>query len=255
MPPELSDQELATRLAAETRFQRLVHVASCNSTQELAAKAGGTEETVFWSDHQTAGRGRQDRIWDDEPNVDLAVTFRMRLQLTNPVALPAITPLCVLEATEPLAQRQLRLKWPNDVYLDGRKLAGILIDTSTASQGTYLVGIGINVNRTRVPQELEGKATSLALVTGRSHSRSALLLALASRLHDAATALTEGPESAVDAYQQRFRERLGLMNREVALDDGRQHRGVLTGLDLREIQLADGRSFPLGQLRALRAAD
>lgn len=255
MTSEPSDQDLATQLAAQTRFARLVHVASCTTTQELAANDHGTDDAIFWSDHQTAGRGRQNRIWDDEPNVDLAVTFRMRLHLANPVALPAITPLCVLEAAEPLAQRKLRLKWPNDVYLEGRKLAGILIDTSTNNQGTYLVGIGINVNRTRVPQELEGKATSLALATGSVHPRGALVVAIATRLHDAATALTEGPESALDAYQQRFCDRLGLMNREVVIDDGEQHRGTLTALNLHEIQLADGRSFPLGQLRAMRAVD
>jgi len=253
--PELTDQDLATRLSSETRFARVVHVVRCTTTQELAANDPAGDQAVFWADHQTDGRGRQDRRWDDGPGLALTVTFRLQLALENPAELPAIAPLCVLQAIEPLIQRKLRLKWPNDVYLDSRKLAGILIDTNADGGGTYLVGIGINVNRTSIPRELEGKATSLALATGHEYARTSLLIAVATQLDAVARALTQGEDGALANYLARYRDRLGLMNRRVIADDGALHEGVLVALDFGEIRFANGQRFPLGQLRGLRATD
>lgn len=255
-----TDAEIGSRLCACTRFGRLVHVPSCTSTQELAAADTAPLEpwTVYWADHQTAGRGRRQRTWDDEPGADLTATFRVRAVLPEPVALPAAVALCVLQAVEqaalPALSRTLRLKWPNDVLLDGRKLAGVLIDAGVAGPGSLAVGVGINVNRTRLPRELEGRATSLALADGREHDRADLLLDLARRL-DAVLGLLAAAEPArVAALEAAFRERLGLMGRIVECEAGRRTTGLLTGLDFREIAFADGRRVPLGQVQMLRAA-
>jgi BirA family biotin operon repressor/biotin-[acetyl-CoA-carboxylase] ligase len=247
-----TDEELASALATSTRFGRLVHLSECASTQDLAAADPGADDAVFWADHQTRGRGRQGRSWDDEPGADLTATFRTVVALPDPVALPAVVPVAVLQALEPAAGRELRIKWPNDVLLDGRKLAGVLIDAGGGGPGRFLIGIGVNVSRTRFPRELEPVATSLALTTGREHDRAALLLDLARRLDAALTALQRGAMRELEAL---FLARLGLAGRRVVVDAGGPQTGVLTGLDTKALVLDATRRFALGLVRGIRAAE
>jgi len=245
-----SDQELATRLRTETGFGRLVHVADCASTMDLAASDQGADAAVFWADHQDAGRGRQQRLWHGTSGLDLAVTFRVRPHLPTPMALPAVVPLCALETLAACGATPLRLKWPNDVLLADRKIAGVLIDASTPRAGIYLIGVGINVNSKGMPPALSAIATTLRIATGREHDRGALLLDLAVRLDGALMALARGDHAPFEA---RFRERLGLMRRRVVVRAGVEARGELVGLDFSGLALGDGTTFPLGQVQELRA--
>jgi BirA family biotin operon repressor/biotin-[acetyl-CoA-carboxylase] ligase len=251
--PSARDEALCARLAAATQFHRLVHVAQCPSTQDLAAADPGADPAIFWADHQTAGRGRQQRPWHDAPGADLLATFRVRPRLPVPMALPVAVPLCVVEAVEPLLAgtgRALRLKWPNDVLVDGRKLAGVLIDADSGHAGRFLIGLGINVNGTALPAELQAVATSLRLLTGRMHDRAELLLALATGLDRALRALADGE---LAPFEQRFRASLGLMGRRVVVRAGDVVRGRLEALGFDGLRLDDGRTFPLGQVQELRA--
>ncbi len=255
-PVTRTDQELTTRLRERTGFATLCHVATCTSTMDLAAADPVDTPAVFWADHQTAGRGRQQRPWHDAPGLDLAVTFRVRPHLPVPVALPAVVPLCVLETLAAAGQAKghdlpLRLKWPNDVLLGGRKIAGVLIDAATARPGIYLIGIGININTAAPPDEVAAIATSLHRATGRAHDRGELLLELATRLDVSLRQLAAGDHASFEA---RYREHLGLLGRPVILKSGAVTRGVLAQLDFtRGLTLADGRTFALGQVQELRA--
>ena len=201
-------------MACRTRFKRLVHVTACESTQDLARNDEHPSPSAFWADHQTEGRGRQGRDWSDEPELDLAVTFKVsNLSLHNPVCLAAAVPLAVLKVLEPRAGVELKLKWPNDLLLDGRKISGILMDSLGRAPETYLLGVGINVNRTHFPAELTETATSLALTTGRETDRGELLLDLAVRIHDTIARLQQDDRASLETL---FAERLGLMNRRVS---------------------------------------
>lgn len=240
-----------TLLQQRTRFRRLVHVASCTSTQDLAAAAPRDGDAIFRADHQTKGRGRQAREWHDEPGLDLAVTFRVTISLPQPLALPAALPVAVLQACEPLAGRPLRIKWPNDLFLDGRKLSGVLIDAGVGGPDTYLIGIGINCNRTRFPRDLEAIACSLATATGHEVDRDALLLTLAERIDAMLVDLQARRHERLEAL---FRERLGFVGKPVVIDAGAQHTGELRGIDFQRLELDGGRTFPLAIVRAIRAA-
>lgn len=249
------DPSIESLLRARTRFLELHHVASCPSTQDLAAAeprdaSGRFVEAVFWADHQTHGRGRQQHEWHDEPGADLAVTFRVQAALPAPLALPAAVPVAVALACERLAGRPLRIKWPNDVFLDGRKLCGVLIDAGSVGPDTYLIGIGINCNRVRFPPDLEPTATSLSIATGHEVDRGALLLALAIELDRTLQTLVDGRCSELEAV---FRDRLGLVGRRVRVQAQDALDGVLTGIDFTRLVLDGSRPMSLGSVRSLRA--
>lgn len=129
--------------------QHVVETASTNTDLLSAVEAGTVgNRTALLADHQTAGRGRLDRRWDAPPQANLLVS----LLFTNPPSSPSILTqrvgLAAIAAIEELAGADLRsrlgLKWPNDVLLDGRKLAGVLAQRSAAT-GAVVVGIGVNV--------------------------------------------------------------------------------------------------------------
>lgn len=247
---------IETLLRAHTRFVALRYEASCSSTQDLAATAprdgnGRLIEAVFWADHQTRGRGRHQRHWHDEPGQDLAVTFRLQQPLPNPAMLPAAVPVAVALACEPQLGRPLRIKWPNDLYLDGQKLSGVLIDAGVLGPDTYLIGIGVNCNRVRFPPELEASATSLALASGHPVDRGELLLSLARELDRTLAHLANGTTAAL---QQAFRERLGLLGRRVTVHAPEPTTGVLTDLDFTRLVLDGNRSLPLASVRSLLAS-
>jgi BirA family biotin operon repressor/biotin-[acetyl-CoA-carboxylase] ligase len=204
---------------------------------------------VFWAEHQTRGRGRQGRAWNDEPGKDLAVTLKLTGHASaNPALLAPVVPAAVLSALEQVAGLRLSLKWPNDLMLQGRKLAGILID-SQGAPAVHLIGIGINVNRTEFPPELRGASTSLALATGREYDREEVLVRVAVGVEAALRDLEQGRTGRLAEV---FRDRLGLYGRRVVLVAGGAERlGRLTDLDLESAVLDGGERVPLAIVQRL----
>ena len=253
-----NDESLEFELKRRTRFAMLRHPASCESTQDLAAAQDADDpnapvEAVFWADHQTRGRGRQQRAWSDGAGLDLAATFRFRAAIPRPVALPAALPVAILQAAEPFAGVPLRLKWPNDVYSGERKLAGVLVDRDSRQPDVWRVGVGLNVNSTRFAAELERHATSLAILAGRALDRRRVLLAVAERIDRVVAAVASDD---CEEHEQWFRERLGLLGREVELTADRPLRGTLTAIDFDRLMLDgdDGEvAVPLAIVQSLRA--
>ncbi len=162
------------------------------STMDVAARlASAGESGVVVADEQTAGRGRLGRCWHSEAEAGLYATFILRLPL-RPEDTPVLTLALALatgEAIARVADLACDLRWPNDVLLDGKKCAGILVETAEAA---FLAGIGINVNHTRFPQELAAHATSLRLAGGRPCSRERLLVELARTVQAFTRMLVEG---------------------------------------------------------------
>lgn len=250
----MDDRQLLDALRASTRFERLVHEHECPSTQDLAAQDTLPGNAIHWADHQTRGRGRSDHVWQDEPGLDLAVTFRLvDFAPAAPLALPIAVPLAVAQTIEPHVSAPVRIKWPNDILVGGRKACGILIDGQYGPSASWLLGIGLNVNRVRFPPELEHGATSLALECGRELDRHALLLDLAVKL-DALLELASGPQAT--ELLPAYRTMLRLLGRNVEV---RTHtgsvRGALIDLDFEQVTLDGGRRVPLGSLVGLREAE
>ena len=130
------------RLVAET--------GSTNSDIMDAAASGAAHGRVLVTDHQTAGRGRLDRRWDAPPGANLLVSvlFREGFDRTVPHQLTQRVALAAVATSVELAGVRPELKWPNDLLLDGRKLAGILAqagDVTSDGVGFVVVGMGLNL--------------------------------------------------------------------------------------------------------------
>jgi BirA family transcriptional regulator, biotin operon repressor / biotin---[acetyl-CoA-carboxylase] ligase len=135
-----------------------VHHRLTDSTNERAkqlAAAGAPHGTLVTADEQTAGRGRQGRAWTSPPRSAVLMSLVLR-ELDERLPLTAAVALC--EAL-PL---EAAIKWPNDVWIEGRKVAGILVE-GRPQEGWAVLGVGVNVTTERFPVELAESATSLRL--------------------------------------------------------------------------------------------
>lgn len=122
------------------------HVAETGSTNaDLVAAAvhGAPDRTVRFTDHQTAGRGRLDRVWTAPPGVNLLVSLLFRAVPDDPGELTRRVGLAAVDAARRVADVQAVLKWPNDVLVGDRKLAGIL--AQRVGDGSVVIGMGLNV--------------------------------------------------------------------------------------------------------------
>ena len=157
-------------------------VESCASTQDVLRDTSLPEGAVATTEHQTSGRGRAGRSWEDAPGTALLVSVLLRPPAASVVAeLSLMCALAVAETVEAAIDREVQVKWPNDVLVDGRKVAGVLLE---GRDGAVVCGIGLNVNQVedRLPREARTLVASLRTLTGREHDRARLLVRLLERL-------------------------------------------------------------------------
>ncbi len=185
-------------------------VGSTNARAQQLAMAGAPHGTLVTADAQTAGHGRQGRAWVTPPGRALACSLVLR---DPPRLLPMLTALAVADVAEAMdhERRAPMIKWPNDVLLDGRKLAGILAE-GRPQEGWVVLGIGVNVavGQDDFPPELRKLATSLGAQSTDLPRALTLLMAGLERWLAVPT-----PE-VLDAY----RARDALAGREIAWNDG-----------------------------------
>jgi BirA family biotin operon repressor/biotin-[acetyl-CoA-carboxylase] ligase len=163
----LADPAVRSALSAELG-REIEHHARTTSTQEraraLAERRGGPDVLVV-ADEQTAGHGRQGRPWIAPAGAALLASWSFRPLPADPALFALLAGVAVARGLTELGIPHARLKWPNDVQLDGSKVAGVLADAITAPDGGALVlGIGVNVHQTAAQLgDLAATATSLAL--------------------------------------------------------------------------------------------
>jgi BirA family transcriptional regulator, biotin operon repressor / biotin---[acetyl-CoA-carboxylase] ligase len=159
---------------------------STQSEVQRRAVAGAPEGTVVTTGHQRAGRGQRGHDWWDAPGQSLLCSVLLR-----PDCPPAMVPqlslvggLAVAEALAATAGVSARIRWPNDLLVDGRKVCGILAEAATAGGRVEhgVLGIGVNLHQSAFPASLADRATSLRLLTGRAPDAPVLLAAILDRL-------------------------------------------------------------------------
>jgi BirA family biotin operon repressor/biotin-[acetyl-CoA-carboxylase] ligase len=154
----------------------------CESTQLLLIGSGLPEGAVAATEHQTRGRGRLGRSWEDAPGASILASIVLHPPAARHLPeLSLVAALAVAETVEAATGLAAQVKWPNDVMLNRRKVAGIL---SELTDGTVVTGIGLNVNQTReqLPLDATAEPTSLRASTGTTYDRAELLGSLFFRL-------------------------------------------------------------------------
>ncbi len=193
------------------------------------AVAGCPSGTVIGADEQTAGHGRFGRPWHSERDAGLYFSIVLRLPVASP-DIPVVTlalGLATAEAIRVECGVTCDLRWPNDVLIGDRKCAGIL----TELHGEAVVaGIGINVNHSSLPPELEPIATSIRVASGQQHSREDLLSRLLETIDEETERLYTGGRRAI---LDRFRRASSYVyGRRVAVEQPEGNLiGVTDGLD------------------------
>lgn len=198
--------------------RKIIRLESCATTMVEAARlvaSGAPHGSAVVANEQTAGQGRFGRPWHSEAGAGLYVSVILRLPEAG-----LLTLALGLAAADAIGL-DCDLRWPNDVLIHGRKVAGILV---TRELDAFIAGIGINVNHTAFPPELSSIATSLRLATGREHDREALL----ARLLDAIDRRVGAPDT-LEAFAARsswVRGKRVIVNQGAAIIQG-----VTDGLD------------------------
>ena len=226
--------------------KKIHHLASVNSTNTVAleaAQASSPHGSVWIADEQTAGRGRSDHKWHSTPGDGLYVSVLLRPQI------PLQQALWLSLATGLAAQSAITvtgltpdLRWPNDLLLGKKKCGGILVETSTtpnqvaATLRYAVIGIGINLNHTIFPPELQPLATSLRRETGHSWPREQILIQLLSSLeHEIALLEAEvrGSPSKINLLARFTAASSWVRGRQVIVEESGGYTGVTDGLDPR----------------------
>lgn len=185
LPDALLPQLIRPRLHTANIGRNLYHFYNVDSTNAFAARllAHGrnvAEGTVIIAESQTAGRGRLGRSWHSEREAGLY--FSMVL---FPKAPPSLAPLFTLgaavamhNAVESYSALDIDIKWPNDLLIGGKKFCGILseIQAEVDLVKTLIIGVGVNVNHERLPQDIAPRATSLRMASGHIQSRLEILI-------------------------------------------------------------------------------
>ena len=191
---------------------------STNERAKELARAGAPHGTLVTADEQSAGRGRQGRTWTAAPGEALLVSVVLR-------SLDELLPLRAAVAVAESIPMPARIKWPNDVWVRGKKVSGILVE-GRPQEGWAVLGIGLNVATRSFPEELSEIATSLAL-EGAAVSREQVLEALLAALER----LLAAPSADVLAA---WRDRDALLGAPVSWNGGRgKAAGITDGGALR----------------------
>jgi BirA family biotin operon repressor/biotin-[acetyl-CoA-carboxylase] ligase len=151
--------EAGPAFGAPRRHYRLVD--STNERARELAVAGAPGGTIVTADEQTSGRGRRGRQWSAPPEKALLVSAILSPLSAEHALLPLAVPLAVCEAVESLAPIRCRIKWPNDVWRDERKLAGVLIEAQPPDWAVIGIGINVSIEPDEFPDGLRHPATSV----------------------------------------------------------------------------------------------
>jgi BirA family transcriptional regulator, biotin operon repressor / biotin---[acetyl-CoA-carboxylase] ligase len=181
-------------MAAGSASGVIVRLDTVDSTQTVAfalAERGAADRTVVVADQQLAGRGRRGRTWRAPAGTSLLASILVRPRLAQSLlpTLSLTTAVAAAEALRRVTGVDARLKWPNDVVVASRKIAGILLESrlggiesgganQTGASVVTIVGVGINLGQREFPPDLAASATSVALETGHAPGRESVLAAL-----------------------------------------------------------------------------
>ena len=235
------------RLRASVLGTRLEVWESATSTNDLA-RAGadpGSAAQVWLAEAQRSGRGRQGRDWICAPHSGLLFSFRVKSELmtaSRPTLLPLAVGLGAARGAQAATGRDVRTKWPNDLWLDGRKLGGVLVEARPGAGGWAVVGVGINCD----PAAIAGADLPRATTLAPGVRREALLAEL---LHAIETAIDDWRCGRFEKLHAAWSERDCLLGTRVQVETAagtmRGRACAITDLGMLRLELDSGESRDL----------
>ncbi|WP_195276417.1 biotin--[acetyl-CoA-carboxylase] ligase [Anaerotruncus rubiinfantis] len=242
---EITEQEIQKYLTGSFGRELVLYdeIDSTNNAAKLLAKNGAPHGAAVIARRQTAGKGRLGRRFYSPAGSGIYLTaiLRPEASVEQSILITSAAAVATARAIEEVSGVQVRIKWVNDLYLDGKKLCGILAESALRPDGglAYLVvGIGVNVTSSAFPPEVADVATSLSAGTGRSIDRNRLIASVLNHLEAVYGQL------ASREFMKEYRERSCVIGREVRMIQG-EHAEQATVLDIDEdarliVRTADG---------------
>ena len=191
MPEGLIAEQLQADLASGVIGREIIVLDQAGSTNDAIlqiANANSKEGLVVFAEHQTAGRGQRGNRWESAAGKGLwfSILLRPRIDLASSPQLTAWAAEAVSNAIQNEFSLTATIKPPNDVQIDGAKVAGVLVEMRAQQNAPHLAiaGIGVNVNQSRedFPKELQSRAISLAMALGKQINRQSFAVALLRKL-------------------------------------------------------------------------
>jgi BirA family transcriptional regulator, biotin operon repressor / biotin---[acetyl-CoA-carboxylase] ligase len=225
------------KIPANTLFmgRNLVYVPVCHSTNTLATdlcnKTPLLEGTLVITDHQQAGKGQRGNRWQAEPNLNFTFSLILKptfLAISNQFILNQCISLGIADFINELLSQEVKIKWPNDILIQEKKVCGILIENTLNGEQIQqsVIGIGLNVNQKQFESR---QATSLALISKRDYLLAAILDRLLEYLEVRYLQLKRGE---FEAIQTDYLSRLFRINVAHQYQAGlTQFEGTITGVD------------------------
>lgn len=196
--------------------------------KQMALQEAAANGAVVLAEYQTAGRGRMGRQWQNTAGKDICMSIVLRpdMELKRAPVLALATAVGISDALDHIGLEN-EIKWPNDILCNDKKLSGILLESSVRpdSSLTVIVGIGVNVNETVPPAELEHTAASLALILGSELDRNTLTAKLLNHLEPVYDACDS--KAGCSYILERYRSKCITLKREITVHSANQ---VLSGI-------------------------
>lgn len=204
---------------------------STNDDARRAAEEGAPHGACIIADAQTCGRGRHGRAWHSPAgeNIYLSMLIFPRRAVADLPPLALAMGVAVARVVDALLLTpRAAIKWPNDVYVDARKIGGVLVETTTVGGAArVVVGVGLNVKTEHFPPDLAGTATSLRIAGADALQREPIAASLITRMGEAAARFDE---AGLEPFIAELSARDFLRGRQVRVDD---LEGVAAGIDTR----------------------
>lgn len=216
------DPSILQKIPFETRRQWRFLSETDSTNAEISRSLADhppEEGLIVLADSQTGGKGRLGRIWHSAPGTGIYISSLIRPNLP-PEKLPLLTLMAGLAAAiavNEFTSEPARLKWPNDLLLNGKKIAGVLCEYHSLKIPAVIIGIGINVNHNEFPPDIKEIATSLKLETGLETNRTELIKQLVSQLD---FQYNELKDNKIEMLIDRWTQHTDLFGKTIALQKG-----------------------------------
>lgn len=197
-PDVMSKAEIDSLVDTKWAGKNVIYYDETDSTNNRAKEAGNNKEphgTLFVADMQMAGKGRRGRVWKSPSGSSIYMTILLYPDIP-PVKAPQLTlimAIAVAEGIREVTGLETKIKWPNDIVVNGKKICGILTEMSTEIDyiNHVVIGIGINVNMESFPEDIAKTATSLRIEAGKEFRRFELIAAIVEHFEKAYEAVCE----------------------------------------------------------------